>query len=104
MAAVDGTLFPCVYQDAERSVVFALPVGTTQFRIVGLPTEEPGSIVIDIDYDVTVVEPEATTTETTEESAPKTEDPTEPKNDEGDAPMTPEAEPQKPTEPPPSGT
>lgn len=104
MAAVDGTLFPCVYQEAERSVIFALPVGTTQFQIVGLPSDEPGTVAIDIEYDVAVVEPEATTTETAKESAPKTEVPTEPESNKGDAPMTPEAEPQKSTEPSSAGT
>ncbi|MBX3451298.1 MAG: hypothetical protein KF777_17150 [Planctomycetaceae bacterium] len=104
MAAVDSTLFPCVYQDTERSLVFVLPVGTTQFRIVGLPTNDPGSMAIDIEYDVTVVEPEATTPQATEETAPKTPSPTEPESKDGEVPATPDAAPANPSEPSPTGT
>lgn len=58
MAAVDSTLFPCVYQEAERSVVFALPVGTPQFRIVGrLDDDDAKTNLIDIDYEVVAVSP-----------------------------------------------
>lgn len=104
MAAVDGTLFPCVYQDSERSVVFALPVGTAQFRVVGLPGDEPNSNAIDIEYDVTVVEPEATSPQPEEDTAPKNPSPAEPANNNSEDPMTPDAAPENPSESSPTAT
>lgn len=45
-ATVDGTVYPCVYED-EESLYFLLPRGTTQFTVVGrygLEPENPPSL------------------------------------------------------------